>query len=271
MKDIFYKYDCINAFLKDIDNAKTSRVFVTKDVSRNENSSYNDFCGTESYQAASNLLRHGDDTNAKKINAGLTKVKAHTANAGTRPQMYTSQAGFLPCVPKAIAGIPTNMYNRKLVAFKNSKVLTIIYSNTALCDVSADEICAVSVNLVNAIMSAEKSGYRVNLYILYESRKHSERLVGLVKIKDSGAYLDKKKLAYPLVNPSMLRRHFFRFLETRPELSDKKWPDGYGTNFSDEDTEKILKDNNFKYDYYFSFYSVRNLSSEEICKKFTEK
>ena len=271
MKDIFYKYDSINAFLKDIENAKTNRIFATKDVSRNEDPSYNYFCGTDSYKSASDLLRHGDDTNATKINAGLTKVKAHAANGGTRPQMYTSQAGFLPCVPKAIAGIPTNMYNRKLVAFKNSKVLTIIYSNTALYDVSADEICAVSVNLVNAILSAEKSGYRVNLYILYGSRKHSERLVGLVKIKDAGAYMDKKKLAYPLINPSMLRRHFFRFQETRPELSDKAWPKGYGINLSDQNTEKILKDNHFKYDYYFSFYSVRNLSTEEICKKFTDK
>lgn len=269
MKDIFYKYDSINAFLKDIENGKVNKVFAGKECSQDVDRETVDFTGTESFAVADRLMKFGDDDNAAKMNAAAANVKTRAAG-GTdfRPQMYTAQAGFMPCVPKSIMGLPCNMYNRKMVSFKNSKVLTIVYNQNALGGISSDEICKVSVNIVNAILAAEKSGYRINFYFLFNAQKGNERLTALIKIKDSGTYMDKRKMAYPLINPSMLRRHMFRFEETRSELKESRWANSYGSGVSDRETEKTLKDKHFKFDKMLSFYGARYLSSEQICKMF---
>jgi hypothetical protein len=49
-----------------------------------------------------------------------------------------------------------------------------------------------------------------------------------IKIKDSGAYMDRKKMAYPLVNTSFFRRHMFKFIETNDGLKDSIWASCYG-------------------------------------------
>ena len=59
----------------------------------------------------------------------------------------------------------------------------------------------------------------------------------ILKIKDSGQYIDLLKTAYPLINPSFLRRHDFRFLEITPGVP---YNSNYGYVIMDEEKTKRI-------------------------------
>lgn len=266
MKNIFYQYSNVADFLNDVDNASVNPIFAFDETSQWAGAYREEFTGTKNYASASKMMKFGDNENAAKLQAATAaaRVKADPGVNDVRPQMYTSPAGFLPCVPKYLNGRPDCMYNQQFVSFKNSKVITIVYANCVASDVDAGEINEVSAQLVSAILLLEKKGYRINLYTCSAFRERCEQAAALIKIKDSAQYIDKRKMAYPLVNPSMLRRHAFRFLETRKELTEKSFAGTHGCVPTDEDLMKLLKEENFKYDFFFSFYSIRNKSSEKI-------
>ena len=69
----------------------------------------------------------------------------------------------------------------------------------------------------------------------------------MVKIKDAGQYFDGLRVAYPLVNPSFLRRHIFAVLERMPEIY---LTGSYGIVMSDSDAVKYVP----KDMQYLSFY-----------------
>lgn len=60
-----------------------------------------------------------------------------------------------------------------------------------------------------------------------------------------------------MVHPSMLRRHFFRFVETCEGLTGKDFTEGYGCpTLSEVDARNLLSEQNIKCDYYFDYYKV---------------
>ena len=115
----------------------------------------------------------------------------------------------MPIVPKVLAGDPNNMLAIKKQAYRSTKVINIIYSMSCSGSVPATEILNNSAKLVEVICQLEKNGYRVNLYAGDNARfkKLDTHTAFIIKLKDSGKYLDPLKIAYPLVNPSFLRHH----------------------------------------------------------------
>lgn len=88
-----------------------------------------------------------------------------------------------------------------------------------------------------------------------------------VKVKDPGQYLDIRKLAYILVNPSFLRRHFFRLAETDPELTQSYWNIGYGFVLDDDEMKNVIKGiPSLKDIKYLSFEMIKGRNSEAIQK-----
>ena len=171
--------------------------------------------------------------------------------------------------------LPKSMIANKRVIYKDSKVLSLVYNCSIDCTISAEEINKVSAELVNAVLGLEKKGYRINLYVGIITgytktirRKESGELCAMfVKIKDSGQYMDVKKMAYPLVNPSMLRRHYFRFVETAPGLTDYSWPRGYGRPIRDRgEAEPVVKSSGINAKKVVSFYDLRYMKSADIMK-----
>ena len=67
------------------------------------------FTGTESFEVAKNLLKYGDKENSDKITAAIRKIKAQGKGNETRNKLYNSPCGFMPIVPKVLAGDPQNM------------------------------------------------------------------------------------------------------------------------------------------------------------------
>lgn len=225
-------------------------------------SSRNSFTGTASFEEADNLMKYGDEENAKKIQSASINVKAQTTSfVSDKNRLYNSPCGFLPIVPRVLSGVPENMLAIRKEAYKNTKIINIVYNVTAGYSVEADEIIEVSAKVACAIKTLEKNGYRVNLYLACVCGVNSKTVCITVKTKDSGQYFDTLRAAYPLVNPSFLRRHLSAVLERIKEI---QLTPGYGKVLSDYDAQEYFgKDSK-----YLSFYKCRYMNVDGILKDF---
>lgn len=263
-------FDSVGAFASFLDHEPIRPLFAAHPASVKSSAS---FAGSASFEAASDLLRYGDKENAQKLFAGHVSVSV--LGSDLRPRRVASVAGFVPNVPAYLRGLPLNMYATEKTRVQ-SKVLNICYCPTASAHVAAAELVAAGAAVASAVLSLEKSGYSVNLYAGFVSittgrrssrgRVLSESASAFVRIKSAGAYMDKNLLAYPLVNPSFLRRHIFAYIERCPGLTLPRWPDGYGRPGSDSEHEEIFNASGLR-GVCLTFYGVRGLDSSDICKK----
>ena len=229
--------------------------------SSNEISKYNTkFSGTESFDVAQKLLKYGDKVNADKIAATIRKIKAQGKGNVTRNKLYNSPCGFMPIVPKVLAGDPQNMLAIKKQTYKSTKVLNIAYNVAVSCCITVDELTETAAKVANVIASLEKNGYRVNLYAYACGMDIKGNYYSLlVKIKDSGKYLDTLRIAYPLVNPSFYRRHVFGYME---RLKGFYLNRSYGKIVPEEGCKERLPINAS----YLSYYFCSGKTEEEIAK-----
>ena len=261
MEQFFEKFESVTEFIHTINTRKVRESFENSQSSQTENYQ---FTGTEDYKEANDLFLYGDKNNANKLNEALRKIKAQGKGNETRNKLYNSPCGFMPIVPKVLAGDPNNMLAVKKESYRSTKVINIIYSMSCSCDVSADEILNNSAKLVEVICQLEKNGYRINLYTGDNARfkRLDTHTAFIVKLKDSGQYLDPLKIAYPLVNPSFLRRHAFKWLETFPKFDACG---NYGGAMNGEQFREFMKDK-FKNAVVLSFYDICGKDTKEIIK-----
>lgn len=263
-KSILKQFNSINELIRTLDNAKTSEGRV---VCESKNTDDPDFYGYASYEEARSMILRGDNELAKQLR-GTEKLNINIPVTGTRRKMCTRVAGFAPHVPNYIVGVPNDML---WVEEKKAKspVLTIVYNIGCLSGSSGSLVTKVSARIMAAIMSAERKGYRINLFVASAQHEDcSNEDAGFIcKIKDAGQHIDTLKMAVPMISPAMNRRFGFRFRETLEGLSVYKWRYGYGASMSTSQLEKWLKHHGFKYDVAISFESVKNISSVEELEK----
>ena len=202
----------------------------------------------------------------------LEKIQAvkvrKNAGQGTeiRCRQVNSVVGYAPNVPNYLRGVPVSMIGQNRVRVQSSKVVSIVYNFTVNCGVSEETIINESVKLLSVINSMEKAGYRAGLSVMFSATKGAERYNIIVKVKDPGQYMDLRKLAYILVNPSFLRRHCFRAMETEQELREP-WNRGYGGVTEGDVCKDIVKGTPaLKDSKYIGFDDLLNRTPEEIEK-----
>ena len=211
---IYNKFDTVEAFSNWLQATPQTANGKKFDYSNEISESNTKFTGTESFEVADNLLKFGDKENADNINATIRKIKAQGNGNETRNKLYNSPCGFMPIVPKVLAGDPQNMLAIKKQRYNSTKVLNIAYNVAVASAITTEETTETAAKVANVIATLEKSGYRVNLYAFSCGRDLKYNYYSLlVKIKDSGKYLDTLRIAYPLVNPSFYRRHIFGYME----------------------------------------------------------
>ena len=156
-----------------------------------------EFTGTESFEVADNLMKFGDKENAENINATIRKINAQGKGTETRNKLYNSPCGFMPIVPKVLAGDPQNMLAIRKERYNSTKVINIAYNVAVDCTRTTEDLIETAAKVANVIASLEKNGYRVNLYAYSCGRDLRFNYYSLlVKIKDSGKYLDTLRIAY---------------------------------------------------------------------------
>ena len=259
-KVIFNKFNSVEEFSNWLQvtpqTAKGKEFNASNEISR----SNTEFTGTESFDVAQKLLKYGDKVNADKIAATIRKIKAQGKGNETRNKLYNSPCGFMPIVPKVLAGDPQNMLAIRKERYNSTKVLNVAYNVAVDCTRTTEDLIKTAAKVANVIASLEKNGYRVNLYAYSCGRDLKNNYYSLlVKIKDSGKYLDTLRIAYALVNPSFYRRHIFGYME---RLKGFYLNRSYGKIVNEDGCKECLPINAC----YLSYYFCSGKTEEEIAK-----
>lgn len=267
MKDIVKIFKNIKQFNCYLENGKTQEAFKSYVSSMATHDEKKKDSKTKDYAEANDLLLYGDKATAKKINdGGLAKVRCEISKDMVKREIYTSVVGFAPNVPAYLAGSPASMIAIKQKTIRE-KVINIHYNVATSWQVKSDDIIDVASRFLSALCKIEAGGLRINLTCGFAVRNHSktQMTTNVVKIKDSKEKLDVLKVAYPLVHPSMQRRHCFRFLEVTEGL-DSDFSDGYGRCIDSQITKKLLNENGCDCDCVVCYYDLKNLKVEDIIK-----
>lgn len=198
------------------------------------------FTGTASFEQADNLRRKGDKKSLAMLNKYKIKFDKYIQyNNGYKIKQRNDIHGFVPIVPNAIIGLPLSMINQSREA-KKVKGIDIFYNVSVRCSTRTDDIARKGAIMLSLIDALERKGFRVNLKVgsVCTKGKTVHGIVTTMKRYDEP--LNIRKLAYYLVNPSCLRRTFFKLDETVSELTDLTNA-GYGSNNKFDKQQKRLK------------------------------
>lgn len=231
-KDFLEKFESISDFQRAINTREVNEFY--KHLLSSENASKT-FTGTESYEEAEKLLSYGD----KSISSKLVECNGKRMNETKKSTIYNSPIGFVPNVPNYLSGRPDNMFAVKTQTYKSCKVLNVCVNSAVAYSVETKDIIAFNKKLLNVVYTLEKRGYRLNMYVGVVAEFSKSNNIGacFIKVKDSGKLLNVTNVAYPLCNPSFLRRHFFKWAETNGKTFSKN----YGSVAPRIESEKAIK------------------------------
>jgi len=274
---IYAKSFCnLDSFARFLDGATVRPEFLARDLGpssvRTDGAKW---YGTENFEAADHLFQYGDTKSARKMAPASLQKAAEVRAADLHPRRIRSVAGFTPNVTAVLQGRPKTMY--KIIRQNvETKVITVCYDCASDWTVKDTDRAAAALKLVNAVLGIEKKGYRVNLYICACLESLNEAAGAFIKIKDSGAYMDRKKMAYPLVNTSFFRRHMFKFIETNDGLQDRGWAGHYGFAIPKsaaglEKRLQIAKAAGVNVKNIVSYYDIKNLDEAGIAALLMKK
>lgn len=253
---------------RDVNN--TFKRYVSRLSSQTEGN--REYTGTSSFLEADNLINKGDNSNLSKLKSVNIKSISHSSDyAKNMLKIEKNVCGCVPNIPLYLIGTPNNMLNFKRAKAK-SKVLNLVVNAAVPGNVEAYEIIEAGSNIASIIKEVEKMGIRVNLYVSFFSKSKEDYLGVLINIKKSSAPLNMLNISYPLINPSMLRRHFFRYIETAPVDINKSITTGYGQAVLFQDMLKIEpKLNRFKDSVIINIQEMINVSVSDMVKTISDK
>lgn len=229
-KEHLYIYDNVGDFVEWLRKTPQTKKGKEYSTSTEIGEMQTTFTGTESFEAAQELLDNGDTTLSRMIMEQAVSIKAKPKTGYMRSNgIVSGPQGFVPNIGAYLTGHPNNMVNIRQTFKPMSKVLSVVYNISAHCGITTNQMVSAASKVACAISTLEAKGYRINVYISdyavnCKSKAKNSAVGFLIKIKDAGKPLDPLRIAYPLANPSMARRHGFAFLER----ADFKLPSNYG-------------------------------------------
>ena len=257
MKHIVKKFDSLNEYSRYLEQPMSDLFqYHGRECSK---SGSKQFTGTQSWEDAENLLKFGDKENLDKLHTKMLQQRFTGTGETKHIETYRSFVGYAPHVPSYIAGHPKTMLRKRVVKTVDAGILNVMYSPVAHGGVDADDLLDASLAVMNFVDSLEKQDYKVNLYTIITSRRRNETVAQIVKIKSSDDYTNIGKAVYPMVNPSFLRRHFFRFMEVTKEVTEREFCNTYGQPvYAKSDVEPLWQKLGIRIDYYFNFYEYQS-------------
>ena len=176
-----------------------------------------EFTTTKTYTEADELMLTGDKKNAARIKSTMIKIQQQPTT--TRTAYTRGMFGCCPIIPAYLTNSPKAMLQAVRTP-RQTKVIKL-YVNTAVsCNTKAEDIITVGARLLTAVREIEKKGIRIELYVGCIDRLHTEAFYIFVLIKKAGSPLNVLRAAYPLINPSFVRRHIFRQMEVSKEVTE---------------------------------------------------
>jgi hypothetical protein len=218
-------FNNIQEFVQYIEDTPLNDIFRWEKLGSTETGQYS-WYQTSSYEDAQDKLKNGDKKIAERL-TGQLKVEKHAHNMMVQKPSY-GVAGYQASVPRYLQGIPTNMINKKAVIQKQ-RVVTITKNIGYFGVFSGEDIIKEAIKAVQLINTIEAHGIRCNLYVTSIAEAGGTAVGFRVKIKSANERMNISKLAFPLANPSMLRRFSFRYREIAPETTNS-FKYGYGSS-----------------------------------------
>lgn len=208
---------------------------------RDSRSGSSSFCGTRNWEHAEELRMYGDRDSAGMINKFSPQLKNIMEKVvKEKTKNYNDVVGFQPIVPNAIMNLPMSMINQKRVA-KKGKIISLYCDMGVYAGIDKDQLAYRGALILSVIDAYEKQGYRVELLTGVSSKGAGNKTYGFVlPIKKSGQPLNLLKTAYYIVNPSFLRRTYFQFCESVPDIGDIT--SDYGRQRDDSERKKHLQE-----------------------------
>lgn len=197
------------------------------------------FTQTHSFDEAVDLFKHGWTDMSEELTKTL-KVEVGRMEKVMVSRNVIDVQGYQPIVPLFLNGIPTNMISRKMQPMKQ-KVITLNKSITYSSLVKTKQIVEQSIKALAIVKKLESQNYRCNLNIIIGLTEPGKEYIVKVRVKSANERLNINKLSFPLVHPSMLRRLFFRFVETYPNVP-RSFRGGYGRPMGPETLRTACKD-----------------------------
>ena len=196
------------------------------------------FTGTNSLKDAVNLMVKGDSKLMDKIESRKADVKdLNLFVDGVKRKFVNDVVGFIPNVPNAVMGIPTNMIRMERVVHKQ-KILNFAVNMSVNSGVSQEDILNNSRILFGAVEHFEKQGYRCNIWTGSVSHGDDGIYHGwMVRVKTDNQPFNKLKMVFPMTHPSMLRRIGFAV----DEIHDSWLGGGYGRPTRGDESKKVIQ------------------------------
>jgi hypothetical protein len=263
------EFNSISEFINYITTTPTNEAFQMKDKNNDLNSKKTGFerirfTGTKSFTEAIDLCTKGQPELLEKIKQDLKNLSLNSDEKTTYKNCL-NVCGYQAVVPLYLNGIPNNMVNKRITPIKN-KILTISYAMSVNCGVTKEQMITEAVKNFKIINKLEADGYKVNLNLIMGCGL----VVMKIKLKSANERLNISKLAFPLINPSMLRRLFFRFIETYPEYTSN-FVYGYGKAQSRNYFLQICGKNEILLETSMKSWNDKTESIDEIVEKIKSK
>lgn len=172
--------------------------------------------GTPNYESSVQLLKKGDQASFNQIKEAQGRYQVMT-NFDTKSSTVRDIIGSNPCVPAYILGVPKNMYRHVPVSNPVPSV-TLVYDRGMASRYDSGVLADDGVFIAEYIKQLEIHGIATRLYIGVSCYYYGHYYITMTRFKDYNERMLLYPLAYPLVNPSFLRRTTFQLYESLPEF-----------------------------------------------------
>lgn len=239
LKLLSESFNSIHSYLKTINSRTNNPVMATKNSSVSGTFS---FTHTESYDEATKLITQGWSEKVPIIKKGLRKNQKIFFQNLALPKNLPSNApvGYIPNVPNALINLPNSMIHVEKKPQKR-KTLSITYIISGNCNKSIEFFVNAGISLVTAINIIEAHGIQSKLEVANIFIECEEVVLPKLLIKNFGERFDLQKICFPLINPSMVRRFGFKYLETCPKLTNTFFSFAYGHSPRDKNEWCTMK------------------------------
>jgi hypothetical protein len=189
-----------------------------------------DFTGTKSFNQATGYLKHGWPEGVSRLKTALDNIKSATAPA---LECSFDVAGEEVDVGRLMAGDPENMVNWNYVDREGIKFTDVYVSYGFSARYTVEQVVGRGAAILANIDGLEANGHRCRI-IGYQCSGYGrgQKVTGLeiqVILKDYNENLELDRLAFCLVNPSMLRRMGFKLEERfQPKMTNHSYGHGQG-------------------------------------------
>lgn len=239
-------FNSIEEYMSAIQNRETNKAFSAK---RYLSSQKHDmvFCGTYSWEEAQEIFKKGYEEGLNLILSDEGGINLHTQRS--RIIRKDDFVGQKPHIVNTIMGKPKTMVRR----IKHNipvKTISLSYNNYPIWHVKTSRMIRAGKNFMALVKFLEQNDFRVEVKVctplVTRSRKAQwdyEGAMPIVKLKEYKQSLNPLMIAYPLVHPSMIRRHLFRYIETSPYSDMPTMAEAYGLPYVDNfGTERFRDD-----------------------------